>query len=467
MKNTLVMSLIIIFITNLTALAGPPDEVWNYTYESGGNDRAQDVTVDKSGNVCVTGYNGLLNNICAGRTIKYDSQGDILWNDLYDEDNRDAAFGIASDQAGNLYVAGFATITSDQCLLIKYAPGGNRLWAKNWGENPNTDRARAVAADASGNAYLTGGSFSGTNGDFLTMKYDPSGNLMWNKTYDQFGYDEGAFAAALDASGNLYVGGLTEGEETDHLLLVKYDPAGNVLWSLNSVEYLADIAYAIAVDEQGFAYIAGSSFDADGEDEDFLILKYDAGGDLVWKKRFGDANLNYFKGIAVDKYFVYVTGSTFNGNDFDILTLCYEKDGDSLWEMTFDSGDDDEAEGIALDNAHNIYIAGHYLEADDYDFRVIKYEQADYPVSVSEEPVKKGVSLDLANSMGPSITLRYSFSSHTTGVLTFYSCDGRKLESYNLDPCGSTFTWSASEPAGVYFARLNSGTESATVKIIR
>ena len=63
--------------------------------------------------------------------------------------------------------------------------------------------------DAAGNVYVTGESGGvGSGLDYATLKYDPSGKLLWEKRYNGPGnHDDGATAMAVDAAGNVYVTG--------------------------------------------------------------------------------------------------------------------------------------------------------------------------------------------------------------------------------------------------------------------
>ena len=111
-------------------------------------------------------------------------------------------------------------------LTVKYDSDGNQLWAKKYdgtGEKTRKDIARDIAVDASGTVYVTGVSYgSGTRGDCLTIKYDSLGNQLWAARYDgpYNGYDN-AGDIVLDAIGNVYISGSTNGENYDYVT-IKY-----------------------------------------------------------------------------------------------------------------------------------------------------------------------------------------------------------------------------------------------------
>jgi hypothetical protein len=136
----------------------------------------------------------------------------------------DFANAVAVDSAGNAYITGFTDGTLDgqtnaggiDAFLAKYDSSGNKLWVKLLGTSGN-DGAFGVAVDASGNAYITGyvgGSLDGQTyaglGDAFIAKYDSSGNKQWVKLLGTSGSD-GAGGVAVDASGNVYIAGNTNG----------------------------------------------------------------------------------------------------------------------------------------------------------------------------------------------------------------------------------------------------------------
>ena len=465
MKKSFLVFLVTSFVLVTAAFAGPPTEVWNQPYESGGNDQPLAIAADAAGNAYVTGYYGDIGT-AACRTIKYDTDGNVVWNKLFEDPDIDIGIGwdVDVDASGNVYVAGWAYNGANwDYLVIKYDAGGNSVWAKTQ-DYLSTDFAYGVAVDALGNVYVTGGSDVGGVG-FRTIKYDSGGNLQWSHPYDEFGNGSIGQDVAVDAAGNVYVTGYTNNGSNNDYLTIKYDTDGNFQWSDARNENYNDEAYRIAVDADANLYVTGRSWNSGG-DYDFFTVKYDTDGNFQWKKRYGASEHEAAYGVAVDEYFVYVTGYRDNGVDVDFLTVRYDKEGTFSWEKDFNSGDDDMARGIAVDGSHYLYVTGLYNDGSDYDFRTIKYEQDDIP-AVAEIPTVSSLTLEIVGNLSATPTLNYSLPADMQGRLTFYSVDGRAVETFALNSSQSTFTWNANKvSAGVYFARLVAGNESVTVKAI-
>jgi hypothetical protein len=262
------------------------DTAWvrRYNGPENGEDFARAVTVDTSGNACVTGASFTPD----GQryvTIKYHPSGDTVWLRRYGDYDSDP-IAIASDDPGNFYVTGRSaqhqgSFKNFDFATIKYLPNGDTAWVRRYnGTGDSTDVARAITVDASGNVYVTGESYdSGTDFDYCTVKYDASGTEVWVRTYDgpANGYDK-ATAIALDHSGNIYVTGESDGSGSggDYATL-SYDPGGVVRWvkRYNGPGNASDVATSIAVDDSGNVCITGYSHaSAEMGSNDYATVKY-------------------------------------------------------------------------------------------------------------------------------------------------------------------------------------------------
>jgi len=259
---------------------------WEQTYNDPDNqaDRAIAVTVDPVGNVCVTGTSyapGTSNDIA---TVKYDSNGNQLWSARYNgPDNlSDQPVAIKTDSQGNVYVLGWSqgSATGTDFVTIKYDSSGHQVWAAPYnGPGNAADTPYGLAVDASGNAYVAGGSYGDRSfEDYLAIKYDTNGNQLWTARYDSnYSEHDAAEAVAVDSSGNVYVTGRSQGK-TGHsdFVTVKYDSVGQLVWVIryNGPGDSSNYAVAIAVDANGFVYVGGQSEGAGTNGMDYAIVKY-------------------------------------------------------------------------------------------------------------------------------------------------------------------------------------------------
>ncbi len=368
-----------------------PQEKWAARYNGPGNseDRAQAIAIDKSGNVLVTGFSQGSGTEYDYATIKYSTSGKLLWAKRYDGPgkNADIAQAVAIDGLGNVFVSGYSwgSGTEYDYATIKYSAGGKQLWAKRYNGPGNArDWALAMAVDGSGNVYVTGRSEgSGTGIDYATIKYDTNGKQLWVKRYNGRGNGEDwAWAMAVDGSGNVYVTGDSEGSGSDlDYVTIKYNTNGKQLWAkrYNGPGNAKDWPWAMAVDGSGSVYVTGQS-GGSGTDYDYATIKYNTNGKQLWVKRYnGPGNdEDAADAVAVDgSGNVYVTGfSLGSGTENDYATIKYDTNGKQLWTQRYDgpAKGEDWASDMAVDGSGNVYVTGTCEGSSTHaDFATIKY----------------------------------------------------------------------------------------------
>lgn len=353
------------------------------------------MTVDASGNVYVTATSwSIAENLSDYVTVKYDTDGKEIWTKRYNDpyNASDAPTAIAVDLSGNVYVTGAAYNVggSRDYTTIKYDAAGNELWLRHYGFAPDrNDYPVAIVLDVSGNIYITGSSDGESySTDFATVKYDAAGNELWSQRYgSSYGSDD-AHALAVDAMGNVYV---TGGSGSD-CTTIKYDASGNELWvkKYNGTGNGNDFAVSVAIDAAGNVYVTGSSYSGlTPNDWDYTTIKYDAVGNELWvRKHNGRANdSDAGRVVTVDPFGnVYVTGNSDNGENgwdyealgWDYATIKYDRDGNELWVREYNGpgNSNDDPRAIALDPLGNVYVTGSSIgNTSNRDFATIKYDR--------------------------------------------------------------------------------------------
>ena len=172
----------------------------------------------------------------------------------------------------------------------------------------------------------------------FTMKIDSLGNQVWFKTYGFSNF--GGFVNITNCSDGYL---LVCGDQ-----LIKIDNKGDLLWARSFSNN--DAFSTAAVDRSGQIYLAGSSFrDSVNNRISAILRKYDANGNLLWRKTYSPTiwDLFYDIKIASDGNIIVlgktdrnkVTIGEYNANskpfEFDFWGLKFAADGTMIWSKLY------------------------------------------------------------------------------------------------------------------------------------
>ncbi len=307
------------------------------------------------------------------------------WIAIYDAGDADVARTMTIDDSGYIYIAGGSYLLGySKYTTVKYNPSGNIIWVANYDGSPdssNSDRVHAIAVDDFGNVYVTGQSYNGNNLDYVTVKYNSNGLEQWAARYNGGGDSTDIVRdIAVDDSCNVYITGRSYNGTNYNFATIKYNSIGDTLWEafFNGVGNW-QIGYgpmSIAVDDSGNVYLCGDS--VSGSNFYYAIIKYNANGIKQWTETYdGFGNgINYVKDMVIDNNGnVYVTGSTCDTSNCYFSTIKYNTNGIIQWIATNDVGSNigDIAYTIDIDDSGNIYVSGDGSEGTIVFFATIKY----------------------------------------------------------------------------------------------
>jgi len=400
---------------------------WDKRYNgpSSSVDEAKVTKVDPAGNVYVTGKSDSIAGNSDFLTIKYNSDGIQQWVSRYNGPGNSADYpnSMAVDATGNIYVTG-ASIgngTSYDMATIKYDTNGNILWIARYnGPENEFDESKSLAVDGSGNVFITGKSYSNSSDfGFLTIKYNSSGIQQWVRNYRQsylhFSNRGEAVSIALDNSGNAYVTGKSYVSAYSDIVTIKYNTAGDSLWvaGFNDPSYgNQKIATAVAVDNSGSVFVTGYVFDG-STGYDYLTIKFNNSGVLQWVNRYngpGNGQDVTTSMVTDNSGNAFVTGNSNGGSStFDFATIKYNESGVQEWVQRYNGigASTDFPYSIALDILGNVYVTG---TQNSYYYATIKYNTGGV-----QQWIRKYPEPLITNNIANSVCLDNSGNVYVTG----------------------------------------------------
>ena len=353
-----------------------PGIVFQKTWGGLRTEHGNSIALDVSGNIYMTGSSNSFGPATYPNSsltlLKYSPTGNLLWAKMWSGigNGTEAGGGVVVDQSGNIYVGGSTSSFGagrSNVLLLKFDPSGNLLWQRIWGAGV-ADGASSLALDGSGNIYLAGSTdttFRSRYVDVLVMKVDSAGNLLWQKNWGGPN-NEYAYSIAVDSSSNIYVTGYTTsfGPGGSNVFLLKLDSSGNLLWQrVWGGGSGSQSGQGVAVDASGNIYVTGYTSSFGAGNIDVLLMRFDMSGNLLWQKTWGGWAVDEGSAVTVDASGnAYVTGVTYSfgasSGDSEVFLLKVDPSGNLVWQKTWGGPDADNGNGIALDPSGNVLIAG-------------------------------------------------------------------------------------------------------------
>lgn len=257
-------------------------------------------------------------------TVKVDSVGNKFWKIGGKGDQ--SFYDIVNDNFGNIYIAThfekeavcggkrFLTKGRNDILICKYTIDGEYLWGTQIQVNSESPLAENVKLnlDKNGNLYFSGLCSSPIKVENLvvgqkefnifSIKFNSAGKPIWKKEVNSEHYMTFFNNAEVDEDGNLNVlfsfgknivigKDTLQAKKTNTLGLIKYSPDGKILLTKSLLS--SEFYFKSNINKSGNISLLvrlknDKSVDTkvvlDGSEPNFMILKFNANGDLTFQK---------------------------------------------------------------------------------------------------------------------------------------------------------------------------------------
>ncbi|MEP7264807.1 MAG: gliding motility-associated C-terminal domain-containing protein [Bacteroidota bacterium] len=213
---------------------------------------------------------------------------------------------------------GWLIFSSDSLRLSRYNNCGMNEWAKKYYMPAVTfglyDFIRLNNGDYAFMNRISKGIVSITS----VTRIDPSGNILWSKSYGDNTYEQYPYTLLEDNSGNLYIYGNMSHITTSPIynFLTKINANGILQWT-QLYDHGGIWGGAIATSDNGFLLRTGS-----------YLIKTDNNGFVSWTSLISSNTYYYLAPLEVNDGYIF-TGYTSPGNYITFFKV--DKSGNQLW----------------------------------------------------------------------------------------------------------------------------------------
>jgi hypothetical protein len=198
--------------------------------------------------------------------------------------------------------------------------------------------------------------------DCSVIKFDSSGQIIWQKIYGLTGKDNIAGSIASISDGGFIVTEFPVIIESGVLGgLMRLDSDGNVIWQVSYDNWMPG---SVIQTSDGEFIVAGVSIASDSSIVDCSIIKFTADGILKWQKTYGGSGMEYAVSIQQTNDGGYIVDGFSNSTDipdvtnyggFDFYIIKLDASGEVQWQKMY-GGSGDDMSGVIIQTSDDGYI---------------------------------------------------------------------------------------------------------------
>jgi len=304
-----------------------------------------------------------------------------MWSQTYGGEFIDQATSLVQTSDGGYALAGVTSppvgIGPSNFLLIKTDAYGVMVWNQTY--KGEAAYAHELVETSDGGYALAGTLCTAENFDFWLVKTDAYGNMIWNQTYGGPNIDQ-ALAMVQTSDGGYALAGYTEsfGSGSYDCWLIKTDAFGNMVWNQTYGGEGGEVASSLVETSDG-GYALGGQTSSEVE-FDFLLIKTDSSGNMEWTQTYGGTGWDQAYSLVETSDGGYVLAGrtiSFGAGSYDAWLLKTDSNGNMQWNQTYGASGWDEAQSLVETSDGGFALAGRTKSfgAGDYDFWLVKTDE--------------------------------------------------------------------------------------------
>ncbi|RPH94380.1 T9SS C-terminal target domain-containing protein [candidate division KSB1 bacterium] len=452
--------------------AQPPDTLWTYEYRGPQDDNVVDIAPTSDGGF-VCAIKSEAETVDSGRAVlvKLNTMGQEAWSWSYRDWDLWTVTTVTGTQDGGFILAGSGNTWWQEQAVLRTDSAGNPLWYRYY-RVPYTDWAVDIVTTHDGGYALI-------TAQLALLRLNAAGDSLWSRDYGDYHFGYGGELIETDDRGFILCG--TRGYIRPDSMwdvqpwICKTDSLGGIEWE-RRINVTGDVwCMTIASAGDGDYVVAGSSFATDTSRSRPFVARISGSGDVLWTRIWNDVEANLRRCRALPDG-GFILGGLY-ASDTPYFERYYlmkiDGNGNRLWDGIYGNSQLVSGSALAVLNDGSLGIGNGQLRSntigwDAWAARTGVVTSAVSPPSIiPANPILLSIYPNPFNS-----TTQIEFTLPTTRrvSLRLYDVLGREV-AVLLDEMKTVGEHSVrfdggSLSSGVYFCRMEAGTEARIQKIV-
>jgi hypothetical protein len=253
----------------------------------------------------------------------------------------------------------YITSSNSDIYVSKMNSAGVLQWNKLISVTATSNEDVYCIQQTSDGGYVLSGV---SNNHIVVVKLDASGNILWTKTINSGGSEYG-YSISQTSDGGYIIGGIVLGSGQS-IYVVKLDPSGNLQWTKSfGASGTNNDAFSIQQTSDGGYILGGDRSSGSPFYYQVHVMKLDASGNLQWSKEIGGSGGGYesCKSIRQTSDGGYViSGSTdsYGAGGTDVYVIKLDGSGNIQWTKTIGSSATEDSYAIQQTSDGGYIVGG-------------------------------------------------------------------------------------------------------------
>ncbi len=412
-------------------------------------------------------YAGTITDTALGRTdiafIKMDKKGNVIWKKIFGTSNGEYCNDMVMAKDSSFILSGYSfnySNTTADWLMIKADTAGNLIWMKIQGK-ANLGESFNDVEITSDKGFIASGAINdttgGTGNNLYVVKFDSLCNKQWEKQYGT-ALNDYAMTAKEESNGDFVLSGdrlLSSG--IYNTFLMKINSTGSLLWNTDVVNVYNSGCKTFMITSSGDYLIVGEAASASSSKFDSYFVKLTPSGTIIWKRQIlnppeAEAAFQLYE-CAPNKFAVSGYGQKNSEGKTKVLFLVVDSAANELYRKYYGNYLVNMGYNISPSVYGGFLIAGFSTGLEDHYLLIAD----SIPLNVGMKELQAAKELFIyPNPAGDRVSLSVK------GKLYFYNVIGEEVLMSEEKETDISFLKS-----GVYLLRFDSGEETRFAKLVK